>query len=108
MKVTRLYKGTPDQAMALAERTVRDWHEAKVEAQNYKTLRSAVDNLQELVDSLAYTLRYPSESNLLDAVFEFSTIEQALEIVRIKVDQARDRIANDEDIDDEENDDEFA
>jgi hypothetical protein len=108
MKVTRLYKGTPDQAMALAERTMRDWHEAKVEAQNYKTLQSAVDNLQELVDSLAYTLRYPSESNLLDAVFEFSTIEQALEIVRIKVDQARERIANDEDIDDEENDDEFA
>jgi hypothetical protein len=108
MQVTKLYKGTPDQAMALAERTMRDWHEAKVEAQNYKTLRSAVDNLQELVDSLAYTLRYPSESNLLDAVFEFSTIEQALEIVRIKVDQARDRIANDEDIDDEENDDEFA
>ena len=105
---SKLYKGTPDQAMALAERTMRDWHEAKVEAQNFKTLKSAVDNLQELVDSLAYTLRYPSESNLLDAVFEFSSIEQALEIVRIKVDQARERIANDEDIDDEESDDEVA
>jgi hypothetical protein len=108
MQVTKLYKGTPDQAMALAERTMRDWHEAKVEAQNYKTLKSAVDNLQGLVDSLAYTLRYPSESNLLDAVFEFSSIEQALEIVRIKVEEARERIANDEDIDDEESGDEFA
>ncbi len=108
MKVTKFYKGTPTQAMALAERTMRDWHEAKVEAQNFKTLKSAVENLQELVDSLAYTLEYPDDSNLLNALFEFSTIEQALDIVRIKVDQARERIANDEDIDDEENDDEFA
>jgi len=104
----KFYKGTPDQAMVLAEGIMRDWHEAKVEAQNYKTLKSAVDNLQELVDSLAYTLQYPDDSNLLNALFEFSTIEQALDIVRIKVDQARERIANEEDIDDEENDDDFA
>jgi len=99
MKATKFYKGTPEQAMALAEQISRDWAETKTKAEEFRGVKDAMENLLNDIDTLEQTLRYPDRSKLLDAVFMFSTIEEALDIVRIKVNQAREGI-EDEDYED--------
>jgi hypothetical protein len=98
MKVTKFYKGTPEQAMSLAERISRDWAETKAKAEEFRGVKDAMENLLGEIDSLDSVLRYSSKTGLLDAVFMFSTIEEALDIVRIKVEQARE---SDEDLEED-------
>jgi hypothetical protein len=102
-KYTKFYKGTSKQALALANHNAKRWAETQAEAENYKTIKQAMENLLNEIDSLEQALRYPTRSSLLDAIYMFSTIEEALDIVRIKVDEAHD---NDRII--EEDDDELA
>lgn len=101
MKVTKFYKGTSEQAMALANHNAMRWAETVKESKKYSNIKEAMENLLGEIDSLEQTLRYPDRSRLLDAIYMFSTIEEALDIVRIKVDKAYDSDNIDEDDEDE-------
>jgi hypothetical protein len=88
--MTKFYQGTPEQALAYAEDISRKFNEHKVESEKYETIDDAMTNLVSEIDSLENTLRYQSRDNLLEAIYQFAYIQQALEIVRIKVEQAYD------------------
>lgn len=88
--MTKFYQGTPEQALAYAEDICRRFNEHKVASENYATIDDAITNLVGEIDNLANTLRYQSRDNWLDAIFQFAHIQQALDIVRIKVEQAYD------------------
>jgi hypothetical protein len=68
-------------------------------------------NLVSEVDHLTNTLRYQEDrynrKDLLNAIYHFAHLEQALEIVRIKVEQAYENY-HDDDHDDDYDDDEEA
>jgi hypothetical protein len=91
-----VYEGTAEQALALANMNAQRWIETQDEAKKYANVKEAMENLISEVDCLQDALRYPNRSTCLDALFMFSTIEQALDIVRIKCDQVVDNDSDDD------------
>jgi hypothetical protein len=109
--MNKFYQGTPEQALAYAEDICRRSNKVKVASEKYETVDDAITNLVSEVDYLINTLRYQEDrynrKDLLNAIYQFAQLEQALEIVRIKVDQAYDNY-HDDDHDDDYDDDEEA
>jgi hypothetical protein len=90
--MNKFYQGTPEQALAYAEDICRRSNTVKVESKKYATVDDAMTNFVSEVDHLTNTLRYHDRKDLLNAIYQFAQLEQALEIVRIKVDQAYDDV----------------
>ena len=85
------YRGTPEQAMSLANDTMRKWDEAKQKAK-HSSLEDAMQDLVQNVSELEDLVNSDTKSSLLDAVFEFAYIEEQLDIVRFLVEKRREKL----------------
>jgi delta 1-pyrroline-5-carboxylate dehydrogenase len=90
---TVYYRGTPEQAMSLANDTMRKWAEVKQKAK-HTNLKDAMQDLVENVSQLEDLVTNSTEQSLLDAVYEFAYIEEQLDIVRFLVDKKREQLEN--------------
>ena len=91
---TVFYKGTPEQALALANDTMRKWDEAKQKAK-LSSLKDAMQDLVSQVSSLEDLVNRESSDSLLDAIYEFAYIEEQLDIVRHLVNKKREKLDKD-------------
>jgi delta 1-pyrroline-5-carboxylate dehydrogenase len=91
---TVYYHGTPEQAMSLANDTMRKWAEVKQKAK-HTNLKDAMQELVDNISNLQDLVTNSTEQSLLDAVFEFAYIEEQLDIVSHLVNEKRDWLAKD-------------
>jgi arginine deiminase len=85
------YRGTPDQAMAIANDISKQWDDAKRKAK-HTTLEESMQDLVNYVSTLEDLINNGTKSSLLDAEFEFAYIQEALDIVRFSVGRERQKL----------------
>ena len=88
---TVFYKGTSEQALALANDTMRKWDEAKRKSK-HTNLQDAMQDLVSQVSDLEDLVNCESSDSLLDAIYQFAYIEEQLDIVRLLVNKKRDKL----------------
>lgn len=94
----KFYSGTAQQALAYAEDEMRRYHEDEIAAQEVLSIDDAIDDLLAQVEQLSDYCKNANRDDLLNAMFEFSSVQSKFNIVKIKVNQA---YYNDDESDDE-------
>ena len=88
------YRGTPEQAMNLANDIMRRYDEAKRKSK-HSSLEDAMQDLVNDISQLEDLVTNGTKQTLLDAVYKFAYIEEQFDIVRILVEKQRKKLEND-------------